>query len=52
MVLTICSTTERTEPSSITAMETKLSSTLPSTGLTGHSDRSGRWSSANRLAFT
>jgi hypothetical protein len=51
-VPTICSTTERTEPSTITTTETKLSSTLPSTGLTGHSDRSGRWSPASRLTST
>jgi hypothetical protein len=34
------------------AMEMKLSSTLPSTGLTGHSGRSDRWFSASRLAST
>jgi hypothetical protein len=51
-VLTIYSTTERTKPSSITTRETKLSSTLPSTGLTCHPDRSGRWSSASSLAST
>jgi hypothetical protein len=51
-VLTIYSTTERTEPSSITTKETKLSSNLPSTGLTSHPDRSGQWSSANNLVST
>jgi hypothetical protein len=51
-VLTICSTTERTEPSSITTRETKLSSNLPSTGLTGHLDRYGRWSSVSSLVST
>jgi hypothetical protein len=49
-VLTICSTTKRTEPSSITTKETKLSNNLPSTGLTGHPDKSGRWSSASSLS--